>query len=470
MIKLKDIITQLDTKAYKAIEQLLKKNKADNLLFLLESYRQNKLPDEEIIGHLQLNSNSFYVLKSRLHDKIEHYMSGNIHTDRELVLNQLYQIPDMCFQTPREIAVMHLQKLEKDLLPFDMHNELLMVYAALKKMYLYSNRYFYYSQLYNKHVALSLSLEKSEEILGNFNRILAQYYFSRSGRLLDELAFLRKEVLSQYALNPSRQIEIIKNFIELQLCLFCDMSLNTDQDIEETLHTTARIFDELPVTSQRKNWRPVLDYLYFEYYRKIGQPKSTQLYYERVNASLSSVLLYSSLCNTSRFMMSKISYLQDTGKMDLFKTENDATVLTDPEDPYSGVVFNIYKAMRCYHTGHIKDAIALLNGTINENSFKDYFHMNMEIKFTLLFFYIHIQEYDIADSMLKSIYRKIKSEAMDNYVNALDLVKVFTLDIAQNDAKKAAKQRDAFTLFLARNNGEYALLPHLQAELKKKYL
>lgn len=469
MIKLKNIISQLDPGAYQAIEGLLVKNKADNMLYLLQSYKKGKQKDEEVMEHLGLNSNAFYVLKSRLHDKIENHFSNNTDANMDVVISQLQQIPDVCFNTPREIAVIYLQKLEKDLLPHDMHNELLMVYAALKKIYLYSDRYFYYSQLYNKHVALGLSLEKSEEILGNFNRLLTQYYFSRSAPMLDELMFLRKKILDQYALNSSGHIAIIKNFIELQLVLFCNTPISNDYDIEGAFQATAKIFNELPPASPRKSWKPVLDFLYFEYYKKTGQQKPMLQYYEKTNDNIAALLLYNSICHTARFLMSKVKLLQDFGRTaDLAKAE--VQVMSDPEDPYSGVLYSLYKSMSQYHAGHIKEAISMLNGSLNDNSFKDYFHMNMEIKFTLMFFYIQIEEFDIADSMLKSIYRKIKSENLEMYSHALDLIKVFGLDISVKGGKKNAKQRDSFTLFQARNTGEYELLPHLQSELKKKYI
>lgn len=470
MIKLKNIITQLDPGSYQAIEELLVKNKADNMVYLFRSYKTGRQTDEDIMEHLHLNSNAFYVLKSRLHDKIENHFSNNAHADMDVVISQLQQIPDVCFNTPREIAVIYLQKLEKDLLPHDMHNELLMVYAALKKIFLYSNRYFYYSQLYNKHVALGLSLEKSEEILGNFNRLLAQYYFSRSAPMLDELMFLRKKILDQYALNSSGPIAIIKNIVELQLVLFCNTPISGDYDIEDAFQATTKIFSELPATSPRKSWKPVLDLLHFEYYKKTGQQKQMLQYYEKTNDSIAALLLYNSICFTARFLMSKVKLLQDTGRTDELAKEAGTPVMSDPEDQFAGVLYSLYKAMSQYHAGNIKEAIALLNGSLNDNSFKDYFHMNMEIKLTLIFFYIRIEEFDLADSMLKSVYRKIKSENLEMYSHALDLIKVFGLDISMQGGKKNARQRDSFTLFQARNTGEYELLPHLQSELKKKYI
>ena len=470
MVKIKEIIKQLDDDAYRSIEQNLVKNRADNLLFLLNSYKNTEQPDNEIIQQLNLNTNSFYVLKSRLHDKIENYFSENIYADKEAITKQLQQIPVICFNTPREIAVVFLQKLEKDLLQFDMHNELLMVYGALKKIFLYSDKYFYYSQLFNKHVALGLSLEKSEEILGNFNRSLSKYNFSRSTSVLDELMFLKREIHEHYVLNSSRQIEIVKNLIEIQAYLFCGSPENNEYDIEEGLHATQKAFGELPSTSIKKDWSVVLDYLYFEYYRKTGQSKSAATYFEKANASLKSLLLHNSICNTSRFLLTKVNYLSDMNRIDELVQDINETIYNDPEDAYSEILFNIYRSMQYYYANRIKEAINLLNETINLNSFKDNFHINMEVKLSLIFFYIQIQEFDLADNILKSIYRKIKSDNLEMYDNALYLIKVFGIDVNQKETKKNNKQKDAFMLYTAKNNSENYLLQHLQAEMKKKYL
>src|SRR5205814_2067599 len=102
--------------------------------------------------------------------------------------------------------------------------------------------------------------------------------------------------------------------------------------------------------------------------------------------------------------------------------------------------------------------------------FKDYFHINLEIKLTQAYFYISINEMDLAENILKSIYRKIKAEELDMYANALDLIKVFNLQINSDESKKTElKQNDLFTLFTDRNSNEFEVLHHLQMELKEKY-
>ncbi|MBL7933255.1 MAG: hypothetical protein JNL60_15220, partial [Bacteroidia bacterium] len=64
--------------------------------------------------------------------------------------------------------------------------------------------------------------------------------------------------------------------------------------------------------------------------------------------------------------------------------------------------------------------------------------------------------------------RKIKSEQLDSYQNILDLIKVFGDDIKTMGGKPSAKQKDNFTLFLARNTNGNSVMKHMVFELKKR--
>lgn len=468
MIKLREIIAKLDDGVYKSIENALVKNKADNFLHLLKSYRQNAT-DNDIIDSLELNSNSFYVLKSRLYDRIQNHLSGDIHFNKEELPKKLVQVQRMCYNESREVMIAYLEKLEKDLLHYDLHNELLVLYSVLKKTHLYSDKYFYYSQLYNKQIAFSLSLEKSEETLGNFSRIMAQYNFSRSEKHKETLFFIRREIGNIYTLNPSRQIELIKNFIDLQLLIFCDAELDAPINAEQLLLQTRKLISELPDSSAYKDWQPALDYLCFEYYFRKGMNKMAEPYFAKLEEGFNTILLYSHICPTPKYLLSKIEYLQERGEHLKLTNEDFVDFVVNPNDMHAHVHVGLYAAIKSFYSKHYKEAMNKLNEVINENSFKDYFHINTDIKLTLCFVYLCIKEYDLAESLIKSIYRKIKSEKIETYPHVLDLIKVFETDIKQNGSKISQKQKDGFTLFSARNIGQYKLLTHLFFELKQKY-
>ena len=80
-----------------------------------------------------------------------------------------------------------------------------------------------------------------------------------------------------------------------------------------------------------------------------------------------------------------------------------------------------------------------------------------------------MKEDELAGSITKSIYRKIKTEKITKYNNVIDLIKVFEIDI-KGDAKTISqKQKDNFALFSVRNIDSTRILTYLLFALKKKY-
>lgn len=468
MIALKKIVSQLDDTLYKDIESTLVKNKSKNSLFLLNAYRKGNIEDEEILEQLNINPNSFYVLKSRLNEKIQAQLTGNADFSKDDIFVQLQQIDEKCYNSPHEISMTFLTKLEKDLLENDMHNELLTVYSALKKITLFSDQYFHYSQQYNKQVALSISLEKSMEILGSFNRFLTQYDFSRSNEILERLFFLRQEMIDQYIFNPSKQIELIKNILEIQITLFCYSEKTKEFDARELLTRCETIIDELPNATEQKKWSLAINYLFFEYYRKINETRSALKYYEIVNASFSKLLLFSHICITSFFYVSKIFFLQELKRQEELNV--DEIDFEETENTHARVLHDIHLSVIKYHNGNIKEGISLLNNLINNLSLKDYVHISFQIKLTLAFYYLRSKEYEMAENILKSISRKIKAEELTNYSHVLNLIKLFTLDMNnKKDAESINAKRDQLALFTIHNNKGNELLKHLRFELNNLY-
>jgi tetratricopeptide (TPR) repeat protein len=471
MIKLKQVIIQLSDNDFEKISNSLKKTKAENYCLLLQSYRSGKLPDAEITEKLGISSNSFYVLKSRLYDKIQEHLSVDVFSTQESLMKQLLQVPEVCFNMPRETAIAFLHKLEKELLKFDLHNDLLVVYSALKKMHLYSEKYFYYSQLFNKQTALGLSLEKAEEILGNFNRILGQHSFSKSQQHLDTLYFLKNEINNLYELNPSRQIEIIKYFVELQLAIFCEESKGGSVPIAEVIQQARKVFAELPDTSVQKKWEFVLDYLSFEYYLGIEEYKASTPLYEKVNENLSTLLLYNNICATHKFLVSKIKFCNETSRTDDLMVDPKKTeIYYDKDDSHAGVQIALYNSMLYYKQRNFKEAINMLNAILNNFSFKDLFHESINIKLTLAYFYLVQKDFDMVEITLKSVSRKIKSEQHERYYHVLHLIKIFESEMNNAGSTKSInKNKDFFVLFNANNKKSNEVLGHLICDLKKKY-
>jgi hypothetical protein len=85
MLKLRQLISQLNADVLNELEKSLINSKADKFLFLLREYKKSDVDDSVLQENLKITSNSYYVLKSRLYDRIQEHLSGDIHASKEEV-------------------------------------------------------------------------------------------------------------------------------------------------------------------------------------------------------------------------------------------------------------------------------------------------------------------------------------------------------------------------------------------------
>lgn len=469
MTKLKRIITELDSDTFNKLRENLVKSKANNFLVLLENYRQGNLPDENIMEKLEINKNSLYVLKSRLQDKIQESLTGNFIAHNDDLLKQIYRIEEICFSAPRNVAISFLKKMEESMIKYDMHRELQLVYAALKRIHLYSDKYYHYSREYNKQVALSISLDKCEELLGEFNRILSQYSLSRKEGHVEELLFLYSEVANHFKINPSRQINFIKYIIELQLKVFVRENGDIHESVHDLINKALNLIDELPVTSPYKDKKVVVEYIHFDYLLSVGDIQGAEVFYTIVEAKRKNLLLMNCIANMANFLLSEIVYLQVSSQTEILRSKECFDLNYDFFDNNILIKKSIYHALCEYYKKEIKNAIKILTDLLNSLSFKEMLHTQIEIKLTLSYFHIKLKEYEKATLILSSLYRKIKNEKIEAYNNVLNIIKLFQNEMPFTKSNQLDKQKDLFTLFLARNTGRHSVLIYLVNEIKNDY-
>jgi hypothetical protein len=469
MLKLKKIISQLSVEEAASIQSELQINKAQNFLFLLNAYRDDELSDQQIMKELGSNSNAFYVLKSRLHEKIQQHLTGNKAVNKVEILQQLANINQYCFEVPRETAVSILLKLEKDLKAYDLAADLTVIYSTLKKLHLNSSKYYHYSQLYNKHVAYAMVLEKAEDLLGNFANALSAYYFSRSQYQKDIILMLKKEIDNIYALNNAHRIEFIKNLITIQTFLFVDVEFDEEQPVEDLLNNCDKIIEKFPSDNYYKLYSKVVSFLWFEYYKKIGQMKKAVPYFDAMNDDLPRWLLYGNCCQAYRFLISKLEIYSRTGlTAQLYKENSDIDFIYDHEHTHTDIILKLFLAVSAFYGGKRKESIALINDALNNLNTKEGIHIEMELKCCLAYFYYVQGEQEMCANLLRSMYRKINAlEKPDDYENVLDFSRVLNLLMNSNESADSAKVKKALKMFEFNNNNERNILSYLSHEIDK---
>jgi len=132
MSKIKKLVNRLNNEEYQTIFTSLQKSEATKSAELLKYFRESKCSDNEIKKLLDVNNNAFYTLRSRLNDKIESFILEQSESPRTSLLKQVSIVPELILTKNKAICVNTLKKLEKELNDYDLSNELVVIYKALK--------------------------------------------------------------------------------------------------------------------------------------------------------------------------------------------------------------------------------------------------------------------------------------------------------------------------------------------------
>ena len=413
MLQIKSIITKLQEPKYQGLSQKLLEAKAEKFHTLLIRYRESSLSDEELQAELDISSNAFYVLKSRLYEKIQEYLVDQSVGPKTDILRKIITIPKLLYNSPPEISIAILRKLEKDLIDNDMPQELTAVYAALRKLHLHTDKYYEYSQKYNKHVAYNLALDKAEGMITDFSKHLGDYLASQDSAILDYFTVLKKEMANLVRLYDSHHLKVSYHIMNVSIALFLPLEeeIINDDPIEDALREVEQILDSFPTDGNYPYLQNAVSFLFFEYYHRLGLTKKAGQYFGLVNMNLPSFLNYNHLTYCSKFLMSKIErYIQMDITDNLY--EECATELgeyaPDKNDIPNYVNCVKYKAVSAYYYQKYNEASRHLTDVLNDLSFKNHVHAEIEIKLLLVLTYSLENKYDLAWNLLRSVTRKLK--------------------------------------------------------------
>jgi hypothetical protein len=467
MEKLKKITGQLSDDNFTEIESELISNKSENFLLLFRSYRNAKVKDEKLLAELNCKENAFYVLKSRLYDKIQNHLltkTENVLTDQPI--NEHVSLSQYLYEYPRETALAILHKVEKQYEDNDIPEDLIHLYSILKKAYYYSDKYYRYSQLYNKQVAYTIALEKAEDILFNFNKTLANYYFSRAQKDKDLILVLLQEIENTYSLNKSHRLELIKNFIIIQILLFTDIKLNNEEQIEDLLEKCDKVIERYINDKQIGYFKQPLTFFKFEYCNKIKQVKKSLVCFDLLNENYQTWLLQNNTCLSFKFLLSRINVFVSLKKENELESYTEG-VLFDSDDFYTKVMFTLYRSIAKFYNKKLAEATVILAELVNNLTLIDFLYIEIELKLTLAFFYFKQGEYQRSTELLKAVYRKVSKTS---YQNAKTFIQLLDLIMNGKTKTKDVKVNKLIQEFRLQNTNKNRILDFLQPEINKAAL
>lgn len=468
-MKLNKIILQLTPNDYLNFSNQLKDNRADKFLLLLNYYREETNSTEsELLEKLEVKQSAFYTLKSRLSDKIQEFLYQNTTDTRIELLQNVANIEHLVYQTQRETAISILKKLEKELIEHDMPNELIIVYKALKKLHIHSNKYYDYLKSYNKHVAFNLAQDKAEEVLSLFCKVLGEYHLNKNNDTLQVLILYKKEMSNVCRLYQSHHLQIYKNILSTHFALFCPVTdeMKEDATIEEMLKESLSIIETHPEDKTYKHLKNVIHFLYFEYYHQLKLHKDASKYFESISNNLENLFLLDHCCFVHHFFISKTEhFLLENKESELINEEELYVYEPDINNVGGYIYFHFYKACAEFYSKKHTVALHTLNNLINEVSFKNISFPESETKSFIALLNIICERHDQAEINIRSVSRKIADEDDEVKHHCANLfLKIIKTATSPKTSGKLDKMTELNNLLLSINKGKYAFLPFLKLD------
>jgi hypothetical protein len=448
MAKLKNIIKQLHEKDFKEIYDSLMESNAEKSAYLLKSLRERSLSDSKIMVELDVNANAYYTLRSRLNQKIEEHLLQQMESPRTDLLRKVANLNEVLFTKKRTISIATLKKLEKELLDYDLASELTVVYKSLKKLHVNSPDYFTYSQLYNRHVAYMLAVDKAEDMLADYFKKYGSYFFTGDETEKLGLTLLVKEMQNVAKLYESHRLYIYQSLMLIYHRLFVEQDDNLQQEgesIEDIFAHSKKIFETYNLDPLYFHLNLVFEFLRLEYYNHYKVFRQSEKYFEEVNDAASNLLVnYPTLTFSVQFFISKLERSLRMGMERDLHVENErifSDIESDPTDIPKHVILVIYQALSFYYVEKYDEAAKLINNLINEVSFKKYPFAQMEVKAILALQYCLLRDFELFNQHSNSVQRQIRMFGKDECENVLLFLKI--LKIATSESKKEKPRKIA---------------------------
>ena len=377
--------------------------------------------DDDIMAVLDVNSNAYYTLRSRLNQKIEEYLIEQMATPRTNLIKQVGNIKDIVFYKKRTIAVTALRKLEKELLDYDLSNELTVVYKVLKQLHVNSPEYFNYSQKYNRHVAYMLATDKVEGLLAEYYKKYSEYFWGMEELKLN-LTLIYDEICSISRLYESHRLYVYRSCVEVFHRLHIEDEPRESEDresIEGIFAEVERIFEKYYLDTQYKNLTLILNFLKLQYYYKNKFYKKAEVYFEEINEQtpklLSSYGLYTYPGYFLFIKLHKALRLRTEGSLYEENKNMFSAYLVEEDDTTQNIAYYIYRSLSCFYTDKFSEAASWCYRLMNDVNFKNFPDALLEVKLLQCMQYCLLKDHDLFTQTVNSVQRQIRLAARKRF-------------------------------------------------------
>lgn len=468
MEKLKNLVTALDPQVYTELECSFNETKGVHYLYLMQSYKKGA-NDDDIIKELNIKNSTYYVLKTRLYDRIQEKLNNSGENKNADISKKLSEIKSMIYKESRCLVRPLLEKMELECKRLALNNELIQVYDMFKRISYYDKTsYYHYSALYNEQLAYCNALDKLFELHQAFILKLSEYKAGGNKEDLEYLQFIFDQMNQTNTQFNKARMKLLVNIAEMHLIVFCQINPQ-NSDMMKLIEQSKAIINQLEENSKFKSFNTVITFLEFEYYIKTSQFILASERFEILNQQQVSIALYSDICLINYFFYCKVKFLIISGQSNRLRDEPEINLFTNEGDIFTEIAVKTAASIKLYYKNDFKKAAFLLNEILNIPGINKWLHLQIEIKILLSYFYYLGGEMDYAFNVAKNIIRKIKSIEDKNYDHVLYIFKYFEDMFVK--MKKDAANGEKLSYFLLKNkNSSTPVLNFFTDELNSKLI
>jgi hypothetical protein len=465
METLNKTIKKLSESEYQELLSAVAGRKNNKPYLVLESARNNNYDESKMMELLGVNPSTYYTLKSRLNERIAQYLSQNVKNPISALKDKVALVPAMVFSNDRDVAIRALKNLEKQLIEYDLSNELIVVYKALARLSMYNGDFDYYEKEYNRHVAYSLAVVKAEDIFYDFVKRAGNYLLTRDERDKESVQAALRELTNISELYQGHRLFVMFNIVRIYyLCIFTkpDNLKSLEMEIDSILQQIKKHFEKYELDTFYQSIKFLVDYLYFEYYQRTGNSVRADHYYQIINQGVPDIAFKPVFSfYVTQFMRSKIDrFLQNGNVQDLTNINADleSNFDTNIAEPYPCISFRRFIAIGHFYEGNYSAAAKVLNNLRNDISMKKYLFTDVEYKLFQALQYCFLGEDGLCSQLLHSVKRQI-SEDEETFAGANIFIKMLKAAIKPEEFRKKVKRlTEIYEAFKNLNNGPNNML------------
>jgi len=471
-MELYKIVGQLTQEEFDEIYSTFIANNADKSAAFLRTIRENpENPDKKFLQEYNVAASAFYVLKSRLNQKIESFLLSRVGDPSLHVIHRVLNVNDLIFNNSREISLAALRKLEKELVRLDFPYGLTVVYKALQNLHAFDDdNYTFFRSKYNRQAAYTLAMNEAMDHVIQFFKAYDMYYLSRKEKDYNEMVRLMEKIDNKTNMYESHRLYIYKAIIHIFAKLFIDIPLTIRcevEPIEDMFDKAFQILEDYKEDTFYSNINILFNFLRFVHYDN-EKDSRFHIYYGLLNYKMEELLArYNYNAPTSLFLFRKLKHHRETDTIDELVQEIDQYISKVEVEPYRTTTYLNYHMFVAYAHFFAKDykkASRILYNIRNELNLRRHTHAHLEVKCLLALTYVLMKDYDLAYQLILSLQRQLRKQTMAKYAHGKVLLKILTVALQGRASTKVKNLTTQIKKWREVNVGHYSFMQIIDFE------